>query len=146
MHIKSSTSRAEEPSLQSRSCVWACTGVPIMPIKMGTCGPYSHLWTGTGLPSLLVFQGQGSPVKRGHQLAMTPVPKTDALISLIFYNFQSHPQHSCGNLQGLASCGTNQILHSELPLHRLSMGLSHVTNRMFHCKWAAEWDMYFWAL
>ena len=37
---------------------------------------------------------------------------------LVFLSIlQSCPHHSCGNLKGLAARGTNQMLHSELPLH-----------------------------
>ena len=53
-------------------------------------------------------------------------------------------QCSCGKLKWPAAYGTNRnLLHSELPLHRLSMGLSHITNQMSHCRWAARQDMIF---
>ena len=72
------------------------------------------------------------------------VTKAFSLISLAFHSeLQLGPQHSCGNLKGPAACGTNRMLHSELPLHRPSMGLSHVTNWMCHCRWAAQWDIVF---
>ena len=70
--------------------------------------------------------------------------KTSALVRLVFHSdMQLGLKHSCGNLQGFATCGTNPMLHSELHLDRLSMQMSHETTRMSHCKWAAQQDMTF---
>ena len=64
----------------------------------------------------------------------TTGPKIAALISLVVhFDLQLGPQHSCGNLKGPAASGTIRMSHSELPLHRPSMGLSHETIRMSHC-------------
>ena len=57
---------------------------------------------------------------------------TAALVSLAFLSdLQLDQQHSCCNLKWAAAHWTNWVLHFELPLHRPSMGLGHVTKQMF---------------
>ena len=76
---------------------------------------------------------------------LTTLYKDNCLDKLIVYlsdlQLCQLPELPIVTSKALQVVGQISCLLSEPPLHRLSMGLSHVTNQMSHCKLTPQWDM-----